>query len=129
MGTKRRGANGGPDDCAQGKQEKRGGSGQSDSVTGFAAGAQGSKSHPREGRKRKDMMIRLPLGVAVLRDPAFNKGSAFTDEERDALGIRGLLPPRVLTIEGQLVQALGNVRRSATDLDRISFLRVFKIAT
>ena len=67
-------------------------------------------------------MIRLPLGVAVLRDPAFNKGSAFTEEERDALGIRGLLAPRVLTIEDQLVRVLGNARRSATDLDIYIFL-------
>jgi len=67
-------------------------------------------------------MIRLPLGVAVLRDPALNKGSAFTEEERDALGIRGLLPPRVHPIEVQLVRVLGNVRRKATDLDKYIFL-------
>ncbi|MBI4962198.1 MAG: NAD-dependent malic enzyme [Desulfomonile tiedjei] len=67
-------------------------------------------------------MIRLPLGVAVLRDPAFNKGSAFTKEERDALGIRGLLPPRVHSIEEQLVRVLGNVRRKSNDLDKYIFL-------
>jgi malate dehydrogenase (oxaloacetate-decarboxylating)(NADP+) len=67
-------------------------------------------------------MIRLPLGVAVLRDPALNKGSAFSEQERDALGLRGLLPPRVHTIEEQLVRVLGNVRRKATDLEKYIFL-------
>jgi len=67
-------------------------------------------------------MIRLPLGVAVLRDPAFNKGTAFTEDERDTLGIRGLLPPRVHCIEEQLVRILGNVRRQATNLERYIYL-------
>lgn len=74
-----------------------------------------------EGAK-KDIMVRLPLGVAVLRDPAFNKGTAFTEQERDALGIRGLLPPRVSTIERQLVRVLGNIRRKSTNLEKYIFL-------
>jgi malate dehydrogenase (oxaloacetate-decarboxylating)(NADP+) len=73
-------------------------------------------------KHKKDTMIRLPLGVALLRDPAFNKGSAFTEEERDALGIRGLLPPRVISIEHQLIRVLGNVRRKTTNLDKYVFL-------
>jgi malate dehydrogenase (oxaloacetate-decarboxylating)(NADP+) len=72
--------------------------------------------------RKKPLMTRLPLGVAVLRDPAFNKGSAFTKEEREALGIQGLLPARVLSIDEQLVRVLGNVRRKTTDLDRYIFL-------
>ena len=36
-------------------------------------------------------------GVALLRDPLLNKGIAFTEEERDALGLRGFLPAAVLS--------------------------------
>jgi malate dehydrogenase (oxaloacetate-decarboxylating)(NADP+) len=71
-------------------------------------------------------MIRLPLGIAVLRDPAFNKGSAFTKEEREVLGIRGPLPAHVHSIDQQLVRVLGNVRRKTTDLDRRIFLAGFQ---
>ena len=38
-----------------------------------------------------------PRGVAVLRNPWLNRGSVFTEEERDRLGLRGLLPRRVST--------------------------------
>jgi malate dehydrogenase (oxaloacetate-decarboxylating)(NADP+) len=85
------------------------------------AAKKGKASHGPKGGK-KDLMVRLPLGVAILRDPAFNKGTAFTEEERDVLGIRGLLPPRVSTIERQLVRVLGNVRRKATNLEKYIFL-------
>ncbi len=73
-------------------------------------------------RDKKNIKIRLPLGVAVLRDPAFNKGSAFTEEEREALGIEGLLPPRVISMEQQLNRALGNLRRKPNNLDKYIFL-------
>lgn len=44
-------------------------------------------------------------GFTLLQDPLFNKGTAFSDEERDALGLRGLLPPHVETLEEQLKRA------------------------
>ena len=43
-----------------------------------------------------------PRGVAVLRNPWLNRGSVFTEEERDRLGLRGLLPPRVSTFDDQV---------------------------
>jgi len=36
-------------------------------------------------------------GVDLLHDPTLNKGTAFTEEERDKLALRGLLPPRIFT--------------------------------
>jgi malate dehydrogenase (oxaloacetate-decarboxylating)(NADP+) len=57
-------------------------------------------------------------GVAVLRDPALNCGTAFTDAERDALGLHGLLPPHVATMEAQVGRVLENFRRKATTLEK-----------
>jgi malate dehydrogenase (oxaloacetate-decarboxylating)(NADP+) len=57
-------------------------------------------------------------GMAVLHDPLQNKGTAFTEAERDALGLRGLLPPRVFTQEEQLERVLANFRSKQTDLDK-----------
>jgi malate dehydrogenase (oxaloacetate-decarboxylating)(NADP+) len=41
-------------------------------------------------------------GVELLRDPMYNKGSAFTEEERDRHYLRGLLPPAVVSQELQV---------------------------
>lgn len=63
-----------------------------------------------------------PLGVEVLHDPALNKGTAFTEEERDRLHLRGLLPPRVLTLEQQLEKILESFRGKPSDLERYVYL-------
>ena len=41
----------------------------------------------------------VPTGLELLQNPFLNKGTAFTEAERDGLKLRGLLPPRVLTME------------------------------
>ncbi|MFZ1908514.1 MAG: NAD-dependent malic enzyme [Burkholderiales bacterium] len=61
---------------------------------------------------------RLPSGLDLLRDPLLNKGTAFSDAERDTLGLRGLLPPAVITPEQQVARVLDNLRRLPTDLDK-----------
>ena len=61
-------------------------------------------------------------GPAVLQDPARNKGTAFTEEERDQLGLRGLLPPRVLTQEAQLEKVLESFRGKPSDLEKYVYL-------
>jgi len=60
----------------------------------------------------------FPRGVMLLRDPLLNKGTAFSEVERDALGLRGLLPAHVLTIEQQATRIMDNLRRMPDDLER-----------
>jgi len=54
----------------------------------------------------------------LLHDPLLNKGTAFTERERDALGLRGLLPPHVLSQEEQARRILTNLRRLSDPLDK-----------
>jgi malate dehydrogenase (oxaloacetate-decarboxylating)(NADP+) len=61
-------------------------------------------------------------GIDLLHDPARNKGTAFTREERDALGLRGLLPPRVFAQQEQVSRVLENFRKKSDDLERYIFL-------
>jgi len=67
-------------------------------------------------------MIGLPPGVDPLRHAALNKGTAFTVAERDALGLHGLLPPRVCTMEEQIVRVMENLRRKESPLEKYIFL-------
>jgi malate dehydrogenase (oxaloacetate-decarboxylating)(NADP+) len=60
----------------------------------------------------------MPRGAALLHDPAFNKGTAFSERERDALGLRGLLPPRVFSQDEQMQRVLENFRRKPTPLEK-----------
>ena len=59
---------------------------------------------------------RIPTGVTLLRDPTLNKSTAFTEKERNALGLRGLLPPRVHTQDSQVARVLRQFRSSHDDL-------------
>lgn len=64
----------------------------------------------------------FPIGVDLLHDPTLNKGTAFTDEERSALKLDGLLPPKVLTQEGQVEKVLENFRKEPTDIAKYLYL-------
>ncbi|MFQ5693550.1 MAG: NAD-dependent malic enzyme, partial [Nitrospinota bacterium] len=61
-------------------------------------------------------------GVELLHDPILNKGTAFTERERDVLGLRGLLPSRVSTREEQVSRVLENFRKKPDDLEKYIFL-------
>jgi malate dehydrogenase (oxaloacetate-decarboxylating)(NADP+) len=62
--------------------------------------------------------IDFPRGVALLRDPLLNKGTAFSEKERDAFGLRGLLPAHLLSQEEQVARILTNLRRLPDDLEK-----------
>ncbi len=68
----------------------------------------------------------LPRGSALLANPLLNKGTAFPEEERDALGLRGLLPPRVFSLEEQLVRAYTNFKRKSEPLEQYIFLTLLQ---
>src|SRR6202795_886471 len=58
----------------------------------------------------------MPRGLALLRDPLLNKGTAFSEAERDALGLRGFLPAHVCTMQTQVERVLTNLRSLSSDL-------------
>jgi malate dehydrogenase (oxaloacetate-decarboxylating) len=55
-------------------------------------------------------------GRSVLTNPMINRGTAFTTEQRQALGLQGLLPSGVSTLEGQLRRVYAQYRRQPDDL-------------
>ncbi|HYB15021.1 MAG TPA: NAD-dependent malic enzyme [Streptosporangiaceae bacterium] len=59
-----------------------------------------------------------PGGARVLGQPLLNKDGAFTDRERAALGLRGLLPWRCTTIEQQVALELEHLRSKSADLEK-----------
>ena len=63
------------------------------------------------------------LGRRLLDDPLWNRGTAFTFPERRALGLVGLLPPDVETLEAQARRAIEALRARPTPLDRYVALR------
>jgi malate dehydrogenase (oxaloacetate-decarboxylating)(NADP+) len=60
----------------------------------------------------------FPRGVKLLHDPVRNKGTAFSEAEREALGLRGLLPPRQMSVELQTQRIMAGIRSDKDDLGR-----------
>src|SRR6202789_2088583 len=61
-------------------------------------------------------------GMAVLTTPLLNKGTAFTAEEREALGLTGLLPPVISTLEDQEAAAYIQYQRLPDALSKNIYL-------
>jgi malate dehydrogenase (oxaloacetate-decarboxylating) len=59
----------------------------------------------------------------ILEDPLRNRGTAFTAEQRRVLGLDGLLPPAIETLEDQVTRSYEVFRRRRTDLDKYVNLR------
>ncbi|HEY6013365.1 MAG TPA: hypothetical protein VIU37_05145, partial [Candidatus Limnocylindrales bacterium] len=88
----------------------------------------GTRPPDRNGRTgdRAKRVLEAPRGRVIveqrgrdlINQPLLNKGTAFTDQERDSFSLRGLLPARVMTIEEQVALELEHVRRKTDDLER-----------
>ncbi|MDN7178712.1 NAD-dependent malic enzyme [Caballeronia sp. SEWSISQ10-4 2] len=62
------------------------------------------------------------LGLSLLHDPIRNKGTAYTVQQRRELGIEGLLPPAVESLERQVDRVLQQLDGKTDDLDKYSYL-------
>jgi malate dehydrogenase (oxaloacetate-decarboxylating) len=62
-------------------------------------------------------------GFGLLNSPRLNKGTAFTDHERDVFGLHGLLPPHVGTLDEQLARRMKAFREQPNAFHKYSFLR------
>ena len=60
--------------------------------------------------------------MSILNNPYLNKGTAFTKEERDQLGLNGLIPPYIQTIDEQVEQVYAQFQTKANDLEKHLFL-------
>ena len=68
--------------------------------------------------------VQTPLaGYQLLGDSFLNKGTAFTEAERDDFELHGLLPSRVASLDEQVSRRLQALRSFSTDLERYAFLR------
>jgi len=62
-------------------------------------------------------------GYELLNDPLLNKGTAFTEDERNAFDLQGLLPPHVAELDYQVMRRLDAFRGLGSDIQRYVFLR------
>ncbi len=69
-----------------------------------------------------NILSKIPRGIELLHNPEFNKGTAFSEDERDVLRLRGLLPPRVFTEEEQETRVMENFERKPTDLEKYIYM-------
>jgi malate dehydrogenase (oxaloacetate-decarboxylating) len=66
--------------------------------------------------------VRTPAAPAVLTDPMRNRGVAFTEAERESLGLAGRLPSAVLTLEQKALRAYGQLGQQGSDLAKNVYL-------
>src|SRR5512139_2932470 len=76
----------------------------------------------KDSEGRPYMEVRA-TGIELLRLVLTNKGTAFSLEEREALGVDGLLPPQVNSLEQQVARAYLGYLQETTPLGRYQYLR------
>ena len=67
-------------------------------------------------------MASTPHGLALLRDPQFNKSTAFTESEREALGLHGLLPEGIDSEADQIRRVHLQLSQKPNDLEKYIYL-------
>ncbi|HEV8540128.1 MAG TPA: NAD-dependent malic enzyme [Nitrospiraceae bacterium] len=78
---------------------------------------------PRSG----EAIWEVPIsGQCLIDHPLFNKGTAFTEDERRELGLLGLLPPHVNTLDEQVARAYDAYRHKDSDIERHIYLRALQ---
>jgi malate dehydrogenase (oxaloacetate-decarboxylating)(NADP+) len=77
---------------------------------------------PRIQRDTRNDMANDKIGIEVLRDPSLNKSTAFTEAEKEALGIVGLVPDITETEDLQVSRVMMQLGHKATDLERYIYL-------
>jgi malate dehydrogenase (oxaloacetate-decarboxylating)(NADP+) len=61
-------------------------------------------------------------GIDVLNNPVLNKGTAFNEQEREKLGLVGLLPASIESIDQQVERVLGHLEQKPSDLERYIYM-------
>ena len=88
------------------------------------------RSRPTDTFHRLECGQPAPLpqlrGMDLLETPLLNKATAFTNVERTALRLHGLLPPQIETLDQQVVRAYEAFRRKTEDLERHIYLRALQ---
>jgi malate dehydrogenase (oxaloacetate-decarboxylating) len=74
--------------------------------------------------KGNDNTVQVSLsGYDLINSPRLNKGTAFTEHERDVFDLHGLLPPHVRILDEQLESRMQALADEATSFNQYSFLR------
>ena len=68
----------------------------------------------------------VPRGMNLLNQQTWNKGTAFTSEERTEFGLHGLLPPHIETLDEQVARTYEAYQRKDDDLERHIYLRALQ---
>src|SRR6202795_1658640 len=79
----------------------------------------------RQSIKKSDLSV-LARGMDLLNRQGLNKGTAFTELERNELGLHGLLPPHIEDLNEQVVRAYEAYKRKNDDLERHIYLRALQ---
>jgi len=82
-----------------------------------------SGQQTRDSPKGPRILQTTRSGYELLNDPLLNKGTAFSEAERDEFDLLGLLPPYVSTLDLQVERRLEGFRSLGTNLDKYIFLR------